>query len=38
MRFLPLIVVLLLSGCASPEIRPLRPFEIATAPYHYNVS
>ena len=38
MRFLPLIVVLLLSGCASPEIRPLRPFEIATAPYHYTVS
>ena len=26
-------VLLLLSGCASPGVHPLRPLEIATAPY-----
>jgi hypothetical protein len=28
-----LVALVLLEACASQEIRPLRPFEIATAPY-----
>jgi hypothetical protein len=31
------MVVLLLAGCASPGIRPLRAFEVATAPYRQEV-
>jgi hypothetical protein len=34
MRTIYLIFVILLQGCASSEIRPLRPNELAVAPYH----
>jgi hypothetical protein len=34
MRKATLIVVLLLVSCAPQGIRPLRPYELATAPYH----
>lgn len=35
MRKMGLLAILLISGCMSdhPEVRPLRPLEIATAPY-----
>ena len=34
MRDICLIGLLLLEGCASTGVRPLRPNELATAPYH----
>jgi hypothetical protein len=34
MRRVALILVILLQACASDEVRPLRPDEIATASYH----
>jgi len=34
MRKFGLIAIVLLDACAPNGIRPLRPFEIATAPYH----
>ena len=34
MRKICLVGVLLLQACASGQVRPLRPNELATAPYH----
>ena len=34
MRLLPIAALFLLQACATGGIRPLRPNEIATAPYH----
>jgi hypothetical protein len=34
MRKFALVVVMLLVSCAPQGIRPLRPYELATAPYH----
>ncbi len=36
MRKFGLLLLLLLPGCASQGFRPLKPFEIATAPYRFG--
>ena len=38
MRKFTVIALALLSGCASSGVRPLRPYEIATAPYRSPAS
>lgn len=38
MRKIGLLVLLMLQGCVSNDIRPLRPYELAVAPYHYGES
>ena len=36
MRRFGLLIALLLAGCASESVRPLKPHEIATAPYRFG--
>jgi hypothetical protein len=36
MRRLVLVLLVLLQGCATQNVRPLKPYEIATAPYRFG--
>jgi len=38
MRSFALVMLVLLQGCATQSVRPLKPFEIATAPYRFGES
>lgn len=36
MRWSALVMLVLLQGCATQTVRPLKPYEIATAPYRFG--
>lgn len=36
MRSFALVLLVLLQGCATQGVRPLKPYEIATAPYRFG--